>query len=230
MKLKVHFLGLFLLLSFFLTSYASAALLTSNTITDPDVIDFSQFVGNEYNGVSGPVQIGDLIGIDVTATGSNDGLWLRNSDWGLLGNGNWNSGRNGYSGYAYGGEMVFSFNDGPVTAVGGFMNEATGQNTDFIITAYDAAMNVIESYDIWAMAPINTPNGINDGAFRGIDVGSPLIYHFGVAGYVPVLDDLTFGGAGSPPPEPNNPIPEPATMILFGIGLLSLSGISRRKE
>ena len=206
---------------------SNAVLLTSNTIANSDVIDFSQFVGNEYSAFQGPVQIGDLVGSNVTITGDpysgSNGAWLWNSSWGLTGNGTWNSGRAGFAGYAWGnmlGTVYFHFEGAPVSEVGAFINDAPGMG-DFIISAYDVNWNLLESYDIWAMAPISTPGGTNAGAFRGISLNDPLISHFGVSGYVPVVDDLTFSSTA-------NPVPEPGTVLLLGLGMVGLAGYGRK--
>jgi hypothetical protein len=37
-------------------------------------------------------------------------------------------------------------------------------------------------------------------------------------------------GTGPVVTPPSNPIPEPATMLLFGIGLLGLAGVNRKKQ
>jgi len=69
----------------FLISTANAILLTSNILNDPSVIDFSQFVNAQQVPLEDPVQVGDLIGADVTVAGTpfneTDGAYLWNSPW-----------------------------------------------------------------------------------------------------------------------------------------------------
>lgn len=174
---------------------AHAALLTSNTITSPLVIDFSD--QSAQAGVIGPVQIGNLVGMDVTVESSSgtNGLYFNYNGWGLGSNGTWGDPKTYVSLNGSDDVITFSFNNGPVSAVGGFINYARGFNSDLVITALDAGMNVLESYNISQLADIITPSGFNQGAFRGISRPTADISYFQLsAGEANALDDLTFTG------------------------------------
>lgn len=171
------------------TSYAG--LITSPVeIPNQTVIDFS--TQPTVVGVVGPLQIGDAVGLDVTVDGTpNADFWTNASSWGLCDNGSWGSPQTYVSANAARpGTMRIAFNDGPVSAVGGFMNHAPCVSATFVINAYDSGMNLLESYDITADAV--TPGGFNAGVFRGISRPSADIAYFEVFGGVPVLDDVTF--------------------------------------
>ena len=201
----------------------NAALITSDTITNSTVVDFSTQA--TVSNVSGPIQIGGLIGEDITVTGNPDsGLYTNFDGWGLLGNGTWGDGMTYISANnARPGDLIFSFNDGPVSAVGGLMNYAVPSDWDLEISVFDGTMTLLESYNITTLADIVTPGGSNEGGFRGIDRGSSVdISYFVVTGFVPVLDDLTFTRSVS--------VPEPGTLSLLFLGLLGMGAARRRRK
>ncbi|HBG08245.1 MAG: hypothetical protein A2075_04830 [Geobacteraceae bacterium GWC2_58_44] len=200
---------------------AHATLLTSNSMSGATVTDFS--TQPTVSNVTGPLQVGTP-GLNIEATGSpNSGLYTNYDGWGLASNGSWGGGRTYISvNDARPGSLVFQFLSGPVSGVGGFMNQANGL-TDLIISAFDLSHNLLEQYDVMALTDIVTPGGFNAGAFWGIQRSSADISYFEVFGYVPVLDDLTFTGQSAP-------VPEPSTFLLLGAGLGGLAIWRRKKQ
>jgi len=170
---------------------SNAGLVTSaGDIPNSTVIDFS--TQPTVSNAPGPIQIGDAVGMDVTVDGNpNTGFYTNFDGWGLCDNGSWGSPQTYISANdARPGTIRVAFNDGPVSAVGGFMNHAPCDSATLTISAYDAGMNLLETYDITADAV--TPGGYNAGVFRGISRNAADIAYFEIFGGVPVLDDVTF--------------------------------------
>ncbi len=44
------------------------------------------------------------------------------------------------------------------------------------------------------------------------------------------IDSFYLGSPGGNPNNPNNPVPEPTTLLLISLGLLSLAGVSKKKQ
>jgi len=88
----------------------------------PVVVNFSQFPGS-FNFTTGPIQVGGLVGEDIQWSSNSSNSVIGNGGYNLGSNGSWDSGRVGYVGSnSNTAIMRFSFNDGPVGAVGGFIN------------------------------------------------------------------------------------------------------------
>lgn len=196
---------------------AQAALLTSNTIASPTVVDFSTQA--TVADVPGPIQVGTPVGLDIEANGSpNTGLYTNYDGWGLGDNGSWGSGMTYISANdASPGRLTFHFISGPVAEVGAFMNYYPNDPSDLIIRAYDASATLLEEYNITTLADIVTPGGVNAGGFRGISRATADISYFEVDGYVPVVDDLTFSPVATPTSTPTS-IP---TLSEWGMIILS---------
>jgi hypothetical protein len=206
---------------FMFAASAQASFITSASFANPIIIDFSTQA--TVVSVPGPIQVGTPVGLDIQVTGNpNTGLYTNYNGWGLVGNGRWGGGKTYISANdARMGSLIFHFLSGPISGVGGFMNQATGMG-NLVISAYSSSHTLLEQYDVSVLAPISTPDGFNAGAFRGIQRASADISYFEVYGYVPVLDDLTFTGQTSS-------VPEPASLLLLGIGL-GVIGIATRRR
>jgi len=186
-----------------MTSPAFATPVTNDSLPGPSIlIDFSEFDGifcpapNVDDGLNcrgmGPIQVGNLVGEDVEWSASDDFSFLGNGDYGLGVNGEWDSGRDGYSATDNpASSMRFDFAE-PVCAVVGFVNYSPGIGDPFIMTALDGSNGVLETFDISNDAPISTPDALNDGDFRGFVRATNDIAAIELFGEFDVLDDLTF--------------------------------------
>ena len=187
------------------------------------VVDFSQF--NTPMQSPGPVEIGGLVGESITWTASS-GLAVigTSTNYSFGPNGHWDMGRGGFTGTNTSGtSMTYTFNAGPVSAVGGFINYQPGLPGDVIITALGMGGSVLQTYDVATLAPISTPGAVNAGGFRGIVDSTSDIYAFRVSNGVVALDDLTFA-------RPNSAVPEPSSAILAGLGMLNAFAAIRRRR
>lgn len=214
------------------SSTTQAAFVTSDTISNPTVLAFSQFTGaSQIVGASGSIQVGTSVGEDILFTTlSATGLYAWNGNWSVFepggGISSWNSGRDGYIGAidARPGTLVLHFANA-VAEVGALLNYSKLDSTASVrqqmtISVYDDAHTLLESYDVTGLADILPGDGaLNVGGFRGVKRSASDISYFEVTAYVPALDDLTFSRSSV--------VSEPASLALLAAAVAMAAGTSR---
>jgi hypothetical protein len=193
---------------------------TSSIPSGATVIDFHQFTGWTFT--AGPIQVSTNAAEGVTYTAQASYSVLGNGGYGIGSNGTW-SGRSGFGTNSNGSEWVdFHFDAGPVSFVGLQMNYLPGIGP-VLLQALGAGGNILASYDVSVLAPINSPNGLNYSEFRGINRAQADIASLRISGGYAIGDDLTFARVTA--------TPEPGTIVLMGTGLVAIAGgVIRRRR
>jgi PEP-CTERM motif len=208
-------------LPIFVSNAASAALITSAASLGAPNVTLTGFgpagiYSTGYNEIiAGPNPL------NTTYAGSSGLAVDYSGSWGLGSNGSVVPGTPSI-GINQGGTLTFIFQNGPVDGVGILMNYAPGFGAVEVI-ALNSSDTAFQTYDITSLAPITS----SAFEFEGIQDGSADIYGFellSVANASPLVDSISYTTTAS------NPVPEPITLSLFGMGLAGAIAMRRRKK
>ncbi len=198
------------------SSYAVATPVTSlsGTIVQMPVVN--------YHG-GGPQTFGP--GITWSSTNADVGnsggsVFGYNGGYGYGPNGMWfgmvMAGLNaGFDSYGVSDTMTFALAS-PVAGVGGFINYVPGHTTPTTIAVWDSSWNLIESMNLTFLT-----GGIDQtGQFLGFLEDDATIKYFTLTDNLIGITTLTV----------SNPVPEPASLLLLGTGLVGAVRVVRRKR
>ena len=205
---------------------AQTSLLTTEIGYTGPGLNLTAHANGNYNFTFGPIIVDSYTFTAAPGGGGNSGQGsvVGQGGYGLLSNGSF-GGNAVYIGVDSGtGFAQLILNGGPVSQLGFFFNYAPDSGSAPTISALDSFGNVFASYDLAALAPISTPSGFNQFAFRGIASNSTNIF------------GLRFGGSyilatGTADGQVVTGVPEPGTwaMMLIGFGAVGFA-MRRRKH
>ena len=206
------------------SSVASAStLVTTPGAYSGPTLDLTAFSNGSYNFTFGPVNVGPGMTFTSNNGGGNSGQGsvVGQGGYGLGANGNFGNpatyiGIDSGTGYA---TIMFSSLQ---TQFYGFWNYAPDNGDNATISTVDSQGNVLESFDLTVLAPISTPNGYNQFAFRGID-GTDQFSGIRFGGDYLLLAATAEGRATAG-------VPEPATWAMMIIGFGAAGSMIRRRK
>jgi hypothetical protein len=216
-------------------SHAGTLITSDATYTGP-ALDLTGYDTGSCNCTFGPIAVGAF----TFTAAPNFPLGGNTGTGSVVGQGLYNLGPNG----DFGGDAVYIGVDAAkgyaqllgataYSQMGFFWNYFPQYFTaDATISTLDAAGNVMQSFDLETLAPISTPNGHNQFAFRGVVDDTADIYGMRFGGnYILAAGtangDIAGGGGGG---GGNGGIPEPATWSLMILGFGAAGAMLRRRR
>ncbi|MGI4880149.1 MAG: PEPxxWA-CTERM sorting domain-containing protein [Janthinobacterium lividum] len=206
------------------SSATASSLITTPGAYSGPTLNLTPYKNGSYNFTFGPVNVG--AGLTFTAApggGGNSGMGsvVGQGEYGLTSNGTF-GGDAVYIGVDSGtGYDTITFST-PQTQFYGFYNYSPGDGSDPTLSTLDAMGNVLQSFDLATLAPISTPGGFNQFAFRGID-GTDAFSAIRFGGSYLLLAATAAGDATSATPEP-----AAWALMIAGFGLVG-TALRRRK-
>lgn len=195
-----------LVLTLLIPALAPAALVTAAPVGGSTIT----FPGGA--GIFGGPGAGSVAGFNITYT--SNVVYDYDGGFGMGSNGNWGLSMIGIN--APTGAMTIDLG-GLYSSVGGFMNYSPG-NGDATISALAAdGTTILESYVISTLAPISTPDALDDGAYRGIERLASDIAYFRIENSYLGMHNMTLDGGSAAIPEPST-----ALLMVSAAGLLLL--------